>query len=71
MFIFATLCIPAAIVAFKAQKENEPNKKILIANIILGYLSGCYYSLAGAIVGLIQNAREERRNKKAQVVDAQ
>ena len=73
MLISAIVCIPSAVVAFKAQKTDEPTKKILVVNIILGYLSGSFYNMVGGIIGLIQNGREERRAKKeqAKVVDAQ
>ena len=69
--IFAALCVPSAVIAFKAQKAEKPSKGLLIANIILGYLSCSFYNFVGAIVGLIQNAREDRKDKKAQIADAQ
>ena len=67
--LMAIFAVPSAIVSFAAQKK--PTKGLLIANIILGYLSGSSYNMAGGIVGLIANAREERKAKNSNVVDAQ
>ena len=52
--------IPSAVVSFLATKK--PTKGLLIANIILGYLSGSNYNIAGGIFGLIANGMEDRRN---------
>ena len=69
-FLIMGICgIPAAIVSFVAQKN--PSKGLLIANIILGYFAGSYFSLAGGVVGLIANSREESKAKNSNVVDAQ
>ncbi|MBQ6731300.1 MAG: hypothetical protein IJR08_05275 [Bacilli bacterium] len=68
-FLIMALCgVPATIVNFAARKNQ--NKGLLIACIILNYLSGSYFGIAGGITGLIANAREERRNGN-NVTDAQ
>ena len=64
------LCgVPAAIVNFVGSKNQS--KGLLIACIILNYFSGSYFGIAGGIVGLIANARENKQAQNSNVVDAQ
>ena len=69
MLILAALAIPAAVVSAKARKN--PESGTLVAAIVFGALCGTYFSIAGAILGLIANKREERNNRRNNVVDAQ
>ena len=65
-FLLMALCgIPAAVVSFAARKNQS--KGLLIACIVLNYFSGSYFGIAGGIVGLIANSRE---NKQQKVIDA-
>ena len=69
-FVFMALCgVPAAIVNFLG--SSKQTKVLLIACIILNYLSGSYFGIAGGIVGLIANAREKKQAQNSNVVDAQ
>ena len=69
-FLLMAICgVPAAVVNFAARKNQS--KGLLIACIILNYLSGSYFGIAGGIVGLIANAREKKQVQNSNVVDAQ
>ena len=59
MLIMMGICIPSIVVAFKAQRK--PEKKLLILNIVFGYLSGSTYNMVGGILGLIYNKKLERK----------
>ena len=61
------LRIPSGVIAILAKKN--PTKGLLIANIVLGALCGCYFNIAGGVIGLIYNGKLARREVK--VVDAQ
>ena len=65
-FLIMALCgVPAAVVSFAARKKQS--KGLLIACIILNWLSGSYFGIAGGIVGLIANSKESKQQK---VIDA-
>ena len=70
MLWVAILCIPSAILSFKARKN--PTKGLLLANVIVGYLCGTTYNVVGGILGLIYNARLARKEaQQPKVVDVQ
>lgn len=70
LIFVAGLSIPTAIVAKKARATEEPTNGILIANIVLGFVCGTYFSVAGGILGIIANKRIERNRRRAGVIDA-
>lgn len=69
MLVLAGLCIPTAVVTSKARKN--PARGLLVATIVFSVICGTYFGIAGAILGLIANKREERNNRRNNVVDAQ
>ena len=70
LFLFiSAFAVPSGIVAFKA--KQKPTHGILVANIVFGALSGTSFNIAGGILGLIRNNREERNARNNKVVDNQ
>ena len=68
-FLLMALCgVPAAVISFVARKKQS--KGFLIACIVLISFSGGYFGIAGGIVGLIANSRENKQAKNSQVIDA-
>ena len=70
MIFIAGLSIPTAVVAKKARSQEEPSNGILIANIVLGFVCGTYFSVAGGILGFIANKRIERNRRRENIIDA-
>ena len=69
VFMFLSLfSLASAIVAFAARKK--PSTGLLVANIVLGLMSG-EFNAAGGILGIIANARIERNNRRSNIVDAE
>ena len=66
--LLAGLSIPTAIVAKKGR--DNPTSGLLVANIVMGAVCGTYFSIAGGVLGLIANKREERNARRAKVIDA-
>ena len=69
LIFFAALCIPSGVVALKAR--NNPTQGLLVANIVFGLISCSEFNVAGAILGLIRNAREERNQKREEKAKAE
>lgn len=72
-FAFALLAgfgLASAIVSFKCLKEDN-KKGLYIANIVFGILSGSSLNTAGGVLGTIALTRQERRDRRNNVVDAQ
>lgn len=67
MYIIAAFCVPSGIVALKARQN--PTHGMLVANIVFGVLAGTAFNIAGGVLGLIRNNREER-NARNNVIDA-
>ena len=60
--------LASAIVSFKALKEDR--KGLYIANIVFGILSGSSFNTAGGVLGTIALTRQERRDRRNNIVDA-
>lgn len=69
-FAFLIGClVVAAIFSFKAL--NNYNRKMLITNIVLGFVMGSNFSAAAGILGLIALAREDRNKARSNIIDAE
>lgn len=67
--VFALLAIPSAIVSAKAR--NSKSTGIFIAAIILSIVSFTEFGIAGGALGIVSAKREERNDRRNNIVDAQ
>ena len=67
--IAAAFCLPAAITAKSAKAKEDRNA--YIPAIVFNALCGCGFAIAGAILGIIAKARQERNDRNNKIVDAQ
>lgn len=68
--LVAGFCLASVIVSFKTLKEDN-KKGLYIANIVFGLLSGVYFNTAGGVLGVIAITRQERKDRRNKIVDAQ
>lgn len=61
--------IVGSVFSFKAAANY--NRKMLITNIVLGFVLGSKFSSAGGILGVIALAREERNKARSNIIDAE
>ena len=70
--LFVFLAIMALLSAnFSNKAKNEQSKGTLIMAIVFSALSGTAFGVAGAIIGLVQNLKEQRRDRINNIVDNQ
>ena len=69
-FLFAAaMALISAIVSNKAR--NLQTKGALVIAIVFSALSATAFGIAGGVLGLVQNLKEERRDRRNNIVDAQ
>ena len=69
-FLFAAaMALISAIVSNKARALQT--KGALVTAIVFSALSATAFGIAGGVLGLVQNLKEERRDRRNNIVDAQ
>ena len=68
--LLAGFNLACALVSFKCLKEDT-KKGLYIANVVFGLLSGVYFNTAGGVLGIIALTKQERRDRRNKIVDAQ
>ena len=69
-FLFAAaMALISAIVSNKARALQT--KGALVTAIVFSVLSATAFGIAGGVLGLVQNLKEERRDRRNNIVDAQ
>lgn len=56
---------------FSSRAREAQTKGALITAIVFSLLSGTEFGVAGGILGLVQNLKEQRRDRRNNIVDAQ
>ena len=69
MLVLAVMALLAAIFSGKARVAQT--KGALVTALVFSLVSGTYFGVAGAIIGLVQNLKEQRRDRRNNIVDAQ
>ena len=70
--LFVFLAVMALLSAkFSNKAKNEQLKGTLIMAIVFSALSGTAFGIAGGIIGLVQNFREQRKDRINNIVDNQ
>ena len=70
--LFVFLAVMALLSAkFSNKAKNEQSKGTLIMAIVFSALSGTAFGIAGGIIGLVQNFREQRKDRINNIVDNQ
>ena len=70
--LFVFLAVMALLSAkFSNKAKNEQSKGTLIMAIVFSALSGTAFGVAGGIIGLVQNFREQRKDRINSIVDNQ
>ena len=70
--LFVFLAVMALLSAkFSNKAKNEQLKGTLIMAIVFSALSGTAFGVAGGIIGLVQNYREQRKDRINNIVDNQ
>ena len=69
--IFLGLTIMAILSGVFSNKASSQEKNALILAIVFSALSGTEFGVAGGIIGLVQNFREQRKDRINNIVDNQ
>ena len=70
--LFVFLAVMALLSAkFSNKAKNDQSKGTLIMAIVFSALSGTAFGIAGGVLGLVQNLKEQRRDRINNIVDNQ
>ena len=69
LLVLAVMALISAIVSNKARALQT--KGALVTAIVFSALSATAFGIAGGVLGLVQNLKEERRDRRNNIVDAQ